>query len=68
MLGAFIRSETPLTVRDLMEIYTRLSRPRINAELSEMFNDGHIEPSPDTTAWAITAKGKTAWQCDDDDE
>lgn len=60
MLGEFFRAEKPLMVQDLMDAY-KLSRPRVNAELSEMFNGGHIEPSPLGTMWTITPKGRAAW-------
>lgn len=69
MLGQFIREDKPLTIQDLMDAY-KLSRPRVNAEVSEMFNAGHIEPSgPETipTTWTITAKGREAWHADDED-
>lgn len=66
MLGEFFRSEKPLMVQDLMDAYKQ-SRQRVNAELSEMFKAGHVEPSPFETTWTITAKGRAAWTADDDD-
>lgn len=60
MLGAFIRADKPLTIQDLMDTYG-LSRPRVNAEVSEMYNAGYVEPSPLETTWTITDKGRAAW-------
>lgn len=67
MLGEFWRAEGPLTVKHLMEVYG-LSRPRVNAELSLMLSDGHIEVSPDGLSYSITEAGREAWTTVDDDE
>lgn len=67
MLGEFIRAERPLTIQDLMDAY-KLSRPRVMAELSEMFNAGHIEQTPSgALRWTVTAKGREDWATDDDE-
>lgn len=68
MLGAFIRSDEPLTVEQLKAIYTRLPRERIEGELARMEYDGHIRSGTFGTMWIITPKGREAWHSDDDED